>query len=469
MFSSFGGDAPPLLLRAAKRLERVDAKLARDTYLDAWGAMTFAGRLGTRGTMLEVSRAAIDAPQPDGAPRPSDLLLDSLATVVTDGRAAARPLLEEATKRFVDEELPADLSFRWGWLTVVPSYVLWDERSNHTICARQLDAVRRANALARLPVDLSSVSLLALRCGDFDRAAAAITEIDTIATATGSRMTPYMAMLLAGFRGHEAETTALIESVRNEAPALGQGVALQLAAWAGAVLCNGLGRYQEALAAAQDASNDNPDELLVSAWASPELLEAATRSNNAEVADIALERIVTATAFSRTDSAQGVLARSRALVSETATAERLYQEAIARLGRGLLRPELARSHLLYGEWLRRQGRRMDAREQLRMAYDQLTSIGMDAFADRARRELVATGEKVRKRTVETREDLTPQETQIARLARDGLSNAEIGGRLFISQHTVAYHLRKVFSKLDVTSRNQLDEVLRERARVGEVA
>jgi DNA-binding CsgD family transcriptional regulator len=223
------------------------------------------------------------------------------------------------------------------------------------------------------------------------------------------------------------------------------------------------------LAAAQDASNDNPDELLVSAWASPELLEAATRSNNAEVADIALERIVTATAFSRTDSAQGVLARSRALVSETATAERLYQEAIARLGRGLLRPELARSHLLYGEWLRRQGRRMDAREQLRMAYDQLTSIGMDAFADRARRELVATGEKVRKRTVETREDLTPQETQIARLARDGLSNAEIGGRLFISQHTVAYHLRKVFSKLDVTSRNQLDQVLRERARVGEVA
>ena len=186
-----------------------------------------------------------------------------------------------------------------------------------------------------------------------------------------------------------------------------------------------------------------------------ELLEAATRSDNPEVAGIALERIVAATAFSRTASAQVLLARSRALVSEGEIAERGYRDAIEQLGRSLLRPELARAHLLYGEWLRRQGRRVDAREQLKTAHDELTSIGMEAFAERARRELLATGERVRKRTIETREDLTPQEVQIARLARDGLSNVEIGARLFLSQHTVAYHLRKVFSKLGITSRREL--------------
>jgi DNA-binding CsgD family transcriptional regulator len=226
-----------------------------------------------------------------------------------------------------------------------------------------------------------------------------------------------------------------------------------------AILSNSLGRYEEALVAAQQASNDRPEEMFVSAWAALELLEAAIRSNSQKVARIALERIVAATAFARTDSALGILARSRALVSDAETAERLYQEAIERLGRTRLRPELARAHLLYGEWLRREGRRVDARAQLRAAYEMFGAIGMEAFAERARRELVATGEKVRKRSVETREDLTPQETQIARLARDGLSNAEIGGRLFISQHTAAYHLRKVFTKLGITSRNELSQAL----------
>jgi len=329
--------------------------------------------------------------------------------------------------------------------------------------------LRETGALARLPLDLQTFSVLAVRCGDFAIAAEAIAESDAIEKATGTRVAPFGAMMLAVLRGHEAEASAMIRDVRDESLALRQGVPVQLTDWMLAILGNSLGRYEQALVAAEQASNDRPEEMFVSAWAALELLEAAIRSDSQEVARIALERIVAATAFARTDSALGILARSHALVSEGVSADRLYREAIDRLGRTRLRPELARAHLLHGEWLRREHRRVDARDQLRVAYDQFTSIGMEAFAERARRELVATGERVRKRTAETREDLTPQEAQIARLARDGLSNAEIGGRLFISQHTVAYHLRKVFSKLDITSRNQLDQVLPERARVGEIA
>ena len=252
----------------------------------------------------------------------------------------------------------------------------------------------------------------------------------------------------------------MIESVRQEASAAGQGVIIELTEWLLALLYNGVGRYREAVDAARTAGEDRPGEVLVSAWTAMELLEAATRSDNPEIAGIALERIVAATAFSRTDSAQGILARSRALVSEGATAERFYQEAIERLGRSLLRPELARAHLLFGEWLRRERRGVDAREQLRTAYDQLSSIGMEAFAERARGELMATGEKVRKRAAATRDELTAQERQIAHLASTGLSNPEIGLRLFLSPRTVEYHLSKVFPKLGVNSRKQLGRALR---------
>jgi DNA-binding CsgD family transcriptional regulator len=268
-------------------------------------------------------------------------------------------------------------------------------------------------------------------------------------------------MRLAAFRGRE-EAWTLIESVRQEASAAGQGIIIELTEWLLALLYNSVGRYPDAVAAAKVAGEDRPGEVFVSPWAAMELLEAATRTDNPEVAGIALERIVSATAFSRTDSAQGILARSRALVSEGATAERLYQEAIERLGRSLLRPELARAHLLFGEWLRREGRGVDAREQLRTAYDQLSSIGMEAFAERARGELLATGEKVRKRTAATRDELTPQERQIAQLASTGLSNPEIGTRLFLSPRTVEYHLSKVFPKLGVNSRNELWRALRAR-------
>jgi DNA-binding CsgD family transcriptional regulator len=458
LLTTFGSDALPLLLRAARRLEQLDASLSRDTYLDAWGAALIAGRLHTGGGLLDVSRSARSVPRPDVAARPSDLLLDGLATLITDGRSAAASLLQEATRRFA-EESPPTTSLRWGWLTVVPSYALWDEDSTYAICVKQLDAVRQAGALALLPIDLATFGLLAVRCGDFVSAEGAIAEADALADATGTRITSLTAMTLAAFQGREAVADASIESVAKEAATLGRGIAVELTEWLFAVLCNGLGRYHEAVVAASGAPGDSPEELFVSTWTAIELLEAATRSDNPEVARLALERIIAATEFASTEAARGILARSRALVSEGEIAERLYGEAIQRLGRTRLRPELARAHLLYGEWLRRENRRIEARAQLRLAHDQFTSIGMEAFGDRSRRELQATGEKARKRTVETQDELTAQERQIARLARDGMSNPEIGARLFLSPRTVEWHLRKVFERLGIRSRRELARAL----------
>jgi DNA-binding CsgD family transcriptional regulator len=459
LFVSQGEEASPLLLNVAQRLERLDPELARDTYLDAWRAALVTGRQATPGALLDVSRAARSAPQPEGPPRPADLLLDALATLVTDGHAAAVVLLEQAARTFADERFPARESLRWGWLAVAPTFLLWDETRTHAICVRQVDALREAGALARLPYDLATLGIHAVRCGELASAAAAIAEADAVGEATGAGAPRFSLVMLAAFRGREAEARALIESERQADSVLGRGLGVQLTEWTFAVLCNGLGLYQEAVAALREARDDRPEELIVSAWTAMEMLEAATRSDHPEVARIALERIVTATEFAGSDSALGILARSRALLSEGDHAEGLYQEAIERLGRSRLRPELARAHLLYGEWLRRESRRVDARAQLRVALDQFTSFGMEAFAERARRELQATGEKVRKRTEETRDDLTAQERQIAQLAREGLSNPEIGARLFLSPRTVEYHLSKVFTKLGIRSRGQLANAL----------
>ncbi|HEY2436497.1 MAG TPA: LuxR C-terminal-related transcriptional regulator, partial [Solirubrobacteraceae bacterium] len=449
----------PALLRAAQRFERFDFNLAREAYLDAWGAALLAGRMSTRGDLLDVSRAARSARRPPGAPGPADLLLEGLATLITDGLEAAADLLEKATRTFADGEVSLEGSVRWGWLTVVPTYALWDEASTYKIVARQLHTLRHAGAVAVLPLDLNTFSLLSVRCGDFASAEEAIAEADGLTEAAGTRWAAHSAMTLAAFRGREAEARALIKSVRTEAVALGQGVAVVLAEWLLALLCNGLGRYKEAVAAGRDAGEDRSEDGTVSGWLAMELLEAATRSHNPDVARLALERIVAATTFARTDSARGILARSRALVSDGQTADDLYREAIERLARTRLRPELARAHLLYGEWLRREGRRVDARQQLRTAHEMLVAIGMEAFAGRAHKELLATGEKVRKRTVETRDDLTAQERQIARLASEGLSNPEIGARLFLSPRTVEWHLRKVFGKLGIQYRQELTNAL----------
>ena len=460
--ASMGSAAPPLLLKAAKSFEPLEVGVARETYLDAWGAALFAGRLATDGDLAEVSRAARQAPPPPGARRPSDLLLDSLATLVTDGVGPSAHLLQEATRAFVDPPSPAQPNFRWGWMTTIPSNVLWDEDSWHAINARQLQEARDAGALARLPIDLTAWAVLVAWRGDFEAAAVAIAEAESVTEATGTRFGPYAALLLAALRGVEVEAAPMIESVARDAAVGGQGIAVQWAEWVHAILCNGLGRFEQALASARQAAGEMP-HLFISAWALPELIEAAVRSERSELGHDALEHLTEVTTVAGSAWARGIQARSRALICRGEIADGLYLEAIDLLGRTRLGPELARAHLLYGEWLRREKRRADARQHLRQAHEQLSEMGMEAFAERARRELAATGETVRKRSVATIVDLTPQETQIAQLAGEGRTNREIGAQLFISAHTVEYHLKKVFTKMDVTSRTQLPESLARRS------
>jgi DNA-binding CsgD family transcriptional regulator len=455
--SRLGGDASALLLRAAKRLESLDLELARETYLSAWGAAAFAERVGA-GDLPEVCHAARALPTPAQPPRPADLLLDGLALLVTEGRAAAAPRLRRAAQAFAREDADVEERLRWGWLATAAGYAMWDNDGTRAACERQIQLVRDAGALEGLPFCLVALGVATAWSGDFAVAASLVAEVDEVTAATGANIQPYAALLLLALRGREAEASALIGATLEQAADSRQGAALTEAHRAAAMLYNGLGRYRQALAAAQSASWD-PLDLYPSMWALPELVEAAVRSGSADIARAALDRLAHTTQPAATDFGLGIEARSRALLSEGETAEGLYREAIDRLGRTQLRPELARAHLLYGEWLRREGRRVHARTQLRIAHEMCAGIGMEAFAERARNELLATGETVRKRIVETRDDLTAQEEQIARLARDGLSNPEIGARLFISPRTVEWHLRKVFTKLGISSRRELRRAL----------
>jgi DNA-binding CsgD family transcriptional regulator len=455
--SGMGSDAPPLLLKAAKRLELLDHDLARETYLSAWMAALFAGRFAGAGDLQEVSRAARALPHPAHPPRPVDLVLDGLSLLVTDGPAAAAPTLRQAATAFAGARVSAEEALRWGWLAQAAASAVWDDDAWRALLARQVKLARDAGALDQLPIDLGALGTSAAWSGDFASAAALIAEADVVCEATGSRAAPYAAMLLASLRGDEAEAVPLIEATIADAEAGGQGLAVTYAHWVAAILCNGHGRYKQALSAAAEAGEDTPG-LYVSMWALPELIEAAARSGNARIAGDALARLTATTQAGGTDFGLGLEARSRALVSHPKAAEDLYREAISRLGRTRLRPELARAHLLYGEWLRRDSRRVDARAQLRTAYEMLDAIGMAAFAERARHELLATGETVRKRTEETVSTLTAQEAYIARLARDGQTNQEIGAQLFLSARTVEWHLRKVFTKLGINSRRQLRRV-----------
>ena len=395
---------------------------------------------------------------PAGRPRPSDLLLDGFSLAFTEGRGVAAPVLERAATGFMDEGVSIEEVLRWGWLATAAGVMVWDYETCLAVAKRGVELAREAGALTVLAVSTNVMAQATTLGGQFRMATSLVAEADAVTEATGAQVAPYGALVLAGLQGHESLATGLIDATIEEFTAGGQGTAVQYARWARAVLLNGLGRYQEAIVAAQEASDDTP-ELFVSVWAASELLEAASRCDEADLARHALDRIVAATAVAPGDWASGVAARSRALLSDGDSADALYREAIGRLGRTRLRPELARAYLLYGEWLRRENRRADARAQLRTAHDLFAAIGMQGFADRTRGELLATGGKVRKRTVETRDELTAQESQIARLARDGLSNPEIGARLFLSPRTVEWHLHKVFSKLGIRSRRQLARAL----------
>jgi DNA-binding CsgD family transcriptional regulator len=456
--SGMGRDAPPLLLRAAKRLEPLDVGLARETYLTAWMAALFAGRLVGAGDLLEVSRAARALPAPANPPHPADLVLAGLAMVVTDGSAAAAPTLRHAISAFNDADMSMAEELRWGWFAQAVASALWDDDAWRAMLTRQVRLAREAGALDQLPIMLGALGTAVAWTGDFAAAAALDAEADAVCEVTGSRAAPFTAMMLASLRGRQADAAELIEGTIAEATAGGQGIAVAYAHWAAAILANGLGRYADALAEARQASEDR-STLYISMWALPELIEAAARTGDTGAAGDALTRLAEFTLAGGTDFGLGVEARSRALLSAGETAENLYREAIERLGRTRLRPELARAHLLYGEWLGRENRRTDAREQLRTAHDMLAAMGAEAFAERARYELLATGEIVRQRTAEPVSTLTAQEAHIARLAADGHTNPEIAAQLFLSARTVEWHLRKIFTKLGIGSRRELRKAL----------
>jgi DNA-binding CsgD family transcriptional regulator len=453
-----GSDAQPLLLAAAKRLEPVDPRLARLTYLDAIRNALFTGRLAGPGADLSaVTRAAAAAPQPPGRPDSADRLLYGLTASFAQEYVRGLPTLRKSLLSSAGC-LPADQEMSWVMLAASAASGVWDYESWEALAGRYVDLCRELGALTELPLALTSRAFLLLFAGELAAAESAIEEAQALMTAIGSSLAPYSSLGLAAFRGREAEVSVLEQATLDGAARRGEGWAIAGAAWASALVNNGLCHYGKALDAALRAT-EYGDDLGLRTWALVELVEAASRSDAGATAAIACRQLAEIAGDSGTDWALGVRARSRALLAVGDEAEGLYLESISRLGRVRVRSELARAHLLYGEWLRRELRRGEARTELRTAFEMLEGMGMAAFAERARRELWATGESARKRTVERHDELTAQELQIARLAREGLTNPEIGTRLFISARTVEYHLSKVFAKLGITSRAQLDHAL----------
>jgi DNA-binding CsgD family transcriptional regulator len=451
-----GSDAPALLLDAARRLEPLDAAMARETHLEAIAAAMFAGRLGDEPGVREAAEAAQAAPAARQPPRAIDLLLEGLATRFTEGYSAGLPSLRKALSAFRRVEGLTASDVRWLWLACRLAQDVWDDELWHVLATRGLGIARETGALSVLPLAATYRASLHVHAGDFRAASSLIEEADAITHATDMAPLKYAALMLAAWRGNEADGLELIEAGRLEATARGEGMGLGVIEWATALLYNGCGRYAEALAAAQRGCEH--DDVGLFAWALVELIEAGARSGATDATSAALDRLSARTQASGTDWALGIEAGSRALLSDGRAAERLYREAVERLARTRGVVHLARTRLLYGEWLRRENRRVDAREQLRAAHEMFSGIGAEGFAERARHELAATGETARRRSDDARGVLTPQEAHIARLAKDGLSNPEIGAQLFISARTVQYHLRKIFQKLDITSRNQLSRV-----------
>jgi ATP/maltotriose-dependent transcriptional regulator MalT len=407
--------------------------------------------------MADAAEVARAASRPPSAPRAIDLLVDGLGLRFTDGYLASVSVLQRAVAAFGDEHVLHGQDLRWPWLAARTAADLFDEESWNLLASARAQFIRDSGALTMLPIVLSYLADLRVLEGKLDAAATFVEESRSLVEATGGRRIPAGQLLLVAYRGDDG-AEQLIAQAERDATARGEGMVLTFAERARAVLGNGRGRYAAALAAAQRASDQ--DELSVPTRTLAELVEAAVRSGSAVVAGDAIDRLSERTQAVASESALGIEARSRALVSEGEDAQSLYREAIERLGRSRLAAELARAHLLYGEWLRREQRRTEARAQLRQAYEMFTEMGAAPFAERAARELVATGETARKRTPETRDELTPHEARIARMARDGASNQQIATELFVSRKTVEYHLHKVFQKLAISRREQLARALR---------
>ncbi|MCH6166336.1 LuxR C-terminal-related transcriptional regulator [Pseudonocardia alaniniphila] len=446
-----GGDAPRLLLKVARGLEPLDVRLARETYLEGLSAAMFAGA-GLR----EIAEAARAAPRATQFPGAGDLLLDAVATRLTDGYAAGVPMMRRALHAFRGSNLPEDEGLRWLWLASTTAAHTWDDGTWAVLADRYVRLARDGGALAVLPLALTLRTVVYTFLGKLPAAAPLIEEAEEATQATGSPPIPMAAMLVAAWGGRVAEAFRLINATVAEVAIRGEGFGLTVARWAEALLCNSLSRHDDAFVAASQVGDVSPPELGLSAWGIlVELVEAAARSGRPEHAHAALQRLTETTRASGTDWALGVEARSRALVSGHEAADRLYREAISRLSRTHVRGALARAHLLYGEWLRRERRQADAREQFRLAHEMFTVMGARAFARRAARELQAAGEPVRRRSVDTDCGLSSREEQIARLVAAGLTNPEIAARLFLSPRTIEWHLTKIFGKLNIASRRQL--------------
>ena len=453
--STRSGDAALLLLGAAERFREVDPEVARETYLEALTAAIFAGPLaGPGATPHEVAEAARSAPRSHKLRGP-DLLLDGFVAIVSGNYLDAVTSLRQAQRVIEMETSPPD-QLPWMWGATVATQHLWDDEGWKRLADLHLRLVRETGALSELPISLSHIGQMHVFAGELALATSDQEALQEASELNGSPLAPYHEVSLAAMRGREAEATRLFESARAELTGRGEGAGLSFVDRAESVLYNGLGRYSDALAAARRVVGHT--ELVTSNWAMPELIEAAARVGAYEDAAETDLHLTERAKASGTDWALGIAARSHALLADNDHADDLYAEAIERLGRTRVAVDLARSHLLYGEWLRRQRRRLNARNELRIAYEMFTDFGMEAFAERARVELVASGETARKRTVQTLNQLTPQEMRIARLAGEGKTNKEIAAQLFISTNTVEYHLHKVFRKLDVKTRTQLAEV-----------
>jgi DNA-binding CsgD family transcriptional regulator len=452
-----GADAHALLLSAAERLARCDVRLARSTYLEAFATASYLGRLGGDDALVEAAEAARTAPPAPWPPRAVDLLLDGLALRFTDGYAAAAPTLKRALRAALREEPGEERDILSTWIRCRVAMELWDDETLHVLAAREIQLAREAGVLSELPIALCFRAASKLLAGEFASAATTLEEARAIPDTAANTPIPYTSILLTAWQGAEPRTSDAIAAAMADAGARGDGRAITAAHFATALHANAGGRHEAALAAAQQACEQ--EELAATNLVVPELIEAAARCGRHDVAAAALERLSAQARASGTDWALGIEARCRALLSEGRQADELYREAIERLGRTQVAVELVRAHLLYGEFLRRTGRLAEARGELRLAHERFETMGAEAFTARAAGELVATGERRRHRTAGPRDSLTAQQARIARLASAGNSNQEIGAQLFLSPRTVEYHLNKVFRKLNISSRVQLEHAL----------